>query len=171
MFTVAITAITTLLGFVSSLAPAIINAYTRKQDQAHEREMADKQLAAQQLGGQIALATEVARADTEQQRELYRYAAGPSGNSRVDALNSLVRPYITMVFFHLWLGVKTTALVVGAGAGMEIGALVALVWDDPTIAIFGAIIGFWFGNRAGLRVDTSYATMPVVREMKTDGRR
>ena len=110
MFTAAITAITTILGFVSSLAPAIINAYTRKQDQAHEREMADKQLAAQRLGGQITLATEVARADTEQQRELYRYAAGPSGNSRVDALNSLVRPYITMVFFHLWLGVKTTGV-------------------------------------------------------------
>lgn len=167
MFTAAITAITTILGFVSSFAPAIINAFTRSRDQLHERAMADKQLEAQRLGGQIALATEVARGDTEQQRELYRYAAGPSGNSRVDALNSLVRPYITMVFFHLWLGVKTTALVIGIGAGLEIGALCALVWDDPTIAIFGAIIGFWFGNRAvRMSVDQSYATLPVLKPDK-----
>lgn len=164
MITAALTAFTTIVGFLSSFAPALINAYTRKQDQAHERAMADKQLAAQQLGGQIALATEVARADTEQQRELYRYAAGPSGNSRVDALNSLVRPYITMVFFHLWLAVKSTALVVGIGAGLDIMVLCALVWDDPTIAIFGAIIGFWFGNRAVRQnVDQSYATLPVLK--------
>lgn len=158
-----IVAITTLLGFISSFAPAIINAWTRKTDQAHERAMADKQLEAQRQGGQISLATEVARGDTAQQSELYRYAAGPSGNKRVDALNSLVRPYITMVMFHLWLGVKTLALVVGIG-GMEIGALVGLVWDEPTLAIFGAIMGFWFGNRAMRQsTDPTYASLPVVK--------
>lgn len=164
MITAILTGLTTLLGFVSSFAPAIINAYTRKQDQAHERAMADKQLEAQRLGGQIALATEVARGDTAQQEQLYRYASVPSGNSRVDALNSLVRPYVTMVFFHMWLGVKTVALVIGIESGMQLGALVALVWDDPTIAIFGAIMGFWFGNRAVQRfIDPSYAAMPTVK--------
>jgi uncharacterized protein YbjQ (UPF0145 family) len=164
MITAIVTAITTILGFVSSFVPALINAYTRKQDQAHERAMADKQLEAQKVGGQITLATEVARADTAQQEQLYRYASAPSGNSRVDALNSLVRPYISMVFFHVWLGVKTTALVVGIMTGMEIMALVSLVWDDPTVAIFGAIMGFWFGNRAVQRnIDPSYAAMPTVK--------
>ena len=164
MFTGIVTAITTILGFVSSFAPALINAYTRKQDQAHERAMADKQLEAQKVGGQIALATEVARGDTAQQEQLYRYAAGPSGNKRVDALNSLVRPYITMVMFHLWLGIETTVLVIGINAGLDLAALVNIVWDEPTKAIFGAIMGFWFGNRAVQRfVDPSYAAMPVMK--------
>lgn len=159
-----ITGITTILGFVSSFLPALINAWTRKQDQAHERAMADKQLEAQRLGGQISLATEVARGDTAQQHELYRYAAGPSGNSRVDALNSLVRPYVTMVMFHVWLGVKTTALVVGVGAGLELAVLTGLIWDDPTAAIFGAVVGFWFGNRAVRQnIDPTYAAMPTIR--------
>jgi hypothetical protein len=26
--------------------------------------------------------------------------------------------------------------------------LMPLIWDDQTSAIFGAIIGFWFGGRA-----------------------
>lgn len=158
------TAITTILGFVTSFIPALINAYTRKQDQAHERAMADKQLEAQRLGGQITLATEVARADTAQQEQLYRYAAAPSGNRRVDALNSLVRPYVTMVLFHMWLLVKSTALYVAIGAGLEIAVILALVWDSDTAAIFGAIMGFWFGNRMVKHaVDQSYAAIPVVK--------
>lgn len=35
-----IVAITTILGFVSSFAPALINLFTRKADQAHEQRMA-----------------------------------------------------------------------------------------------------------------------------------
>jgi len=161
-----LTLIATLGGFISSFAPALINLFTRKADQAHEQRMAQYQLQAQAQGGQISLAVEVAKADTEQQRELYRYAAGPSGSKRVDALQSLVRPYITMVMFHLWLGIETLALVIGARAGMSLTELVNLVWDEPTQAIFGAIMGFWFGNRAvKANVDPTYAAMPTVRPM------
>lgn len=162
-----IVAITTLLGFLAPAIPALITLFTRKADQAHEQAMADKQLEAQKAGGQIALATEVARADTEQQRELYRYAAGPSGNERVDALNSLVRPYITMIMFHLWLGIETTVLVIGIKQGLQLSELVTLIWDEPTQAIFGAVMGFWFGNRAVKHfTDTSYAAMPTIRPVE-----
>lgn len=154
-------------GFVTSTLPSIITLFTRKNDQAHERAMADKQLEAAKVGGQITLATEVARADTAQQEQLYRYAAGPSGNSRVDALTSLVRPYITMIMFHLWLGIETTVLIVGIRSGLSLAELVALVWDEPTKAIFGAVMGFWFGNRAVKHfTDTSYAAMPVLKPTK-----
>lgn len=159
-----IVAITTILGFLAPAIPALIALFTRKNDQAHERAMADKQLEAAKVNGQITLATEVARADTEQQRELYRYASGPSGNERVDALNSLVRPYITMIMFHLWLGIETTVLIVGIRSGLGLAELVVLVWDEPTKAIFGAVMGFWFGNRAVKHfTDTSYATMPILK--------
>lgn len=66
--------------------------------------------------------------------------------------------------FHLWLGIETLALVIGARAGMGLSELVTLVWDEPTQAIFGAIMGFWFGNRAvKANVDPAYAAMPTVR--------
>ena len=159
-------------GFLSSTIPSLITLFTRKADHAHEQAMAQLQLQAQAQGGQISLAVEVARADTEQQRELYRYAAGPSGNQRVDSLTALVRPYITMVMFHLWLGIETTVLMVGMRSGLGLAELVALIWDEPTKAIFGAIMGFWFGNRAVKHfTDTSYAAMPVVKpvDFKTRG--
>lgn len=163
-----LTLIATLGGFISSFAPALINMFTRKADQAHEQRMAEFQLRAQAQGGQISLAVEVAKADTEQQRELYRYAAGPSGNKRVDALQSLVRPYITMIMFHLWLGIETLALVIGYRAGMGLTELVNVVWDEPTQAIFGAIMGFWFGNRAmKANTDPTYAAMPTIVPTKT----
>jgi hypothetical protein len=162
-----IVAITTLLGFIAPVVPALITLFTRKNDQAHERAMADKQLEAAKVNGQIGLATEVARADTEQQRELYRYASGPSGNQRVDALNALVRPYITMIMFHLWLGIETTVLIIGIRSNLSLAEIVALVWDEPTKAIFGAVMGFWFGNRAVKHfTDTSYASMPTVRPVE-----
>lgn len=162
-----IVAITTLLGFLAPAIPALITLFTRKADQTHEQIMADKQLEAQKAGGQIVLAVEVARADTEQQRELYRYAAGPSGNERVDALNALVRPYITMIMFHLWIGIETTVLVIGIRQGLSLEALVGLIWDDNTQAIFGAVMGFWFGNRAVKHfTDPAYAAMPIVKPLK-----
>lgn len=159
-----LTLIGILGGFLTSTVPSLITLFTRKADHAHEQAMAALQLQAQAQGGQISLAVEVARADTEQQRELYRYAAGPSGNERVDALNALVRPYITMVIFHLWLGIETTALVIGLRSGISLADLVKLIWDEPTQAIFGAVMGFWFGNRAVKHfTDTSYAAMPTVK--------
>jgi hypothetical protein len=159
-----IVALTTIFGFLSAAVPSIITLFTRKADHAHEQAMAQLQLQAQAQGGQISLAVEVARSDTEQQRELYRYAAGPSGNERVDALNALVRPYITMIMFHLWLGIVTTVLIIGIRQNLSLAEIVALVWDEPTKAIFGAVMGFWFGNRAVKHfTDTSYAAMPVVK--------
>lgn len=151
-------------GFITSTLPSLITLFTRKADHAHEQEMAKLQLQAQAQGGQISLAVEVARADTQQQSELYRYASGPSGNERVDSLNALVRPYITMIMFHLWLGIETTVLIVGIRQGLSLAELINLIWDEPTKAIFGAIMGFWFGNRAVKHfTDTSYAAMPVVK--------
>lgn len=162
-----LTLIGILGGFLTSTVPSLITLFTRKQDQAHEQEMAKLQMQAAAQGGQISLATEVARADTEQQRELYRYASGPSGNERVDALNSLVRPYITMIMFHLWLGIETTVLVIGIKQGLQLSELVALIWDEPTQAIFGAVMGFWFGNRAVKHfTDTSYAAMPTIKPVE-----
>lgn len=143
-----IVALTTIFGFLSAAVPSIITLFTRKADHEHEQEMAKLQIEAVREGGKIALATEVAKGDTEQQRELYKYAAGPSGNERVDALNSLVRPYITMIMFHLWLGIECTILIVGVRKDLGLAELVNIIWDEPTKAIFGAVMGFWFGNRA-----------------------
>lgn len=69
-----------------------------------------------------------------------------------------------MIVFHLWLGIETTALIIGIRNGLEIADLIKIVWDENTQAIFGAIMGFWFGNRAVRHnVDPTYAAMPVVK--------
>jgi hypothetical protein len=49
---------------------------------------------------QIDLAT--SQADIEQDKHIYDFASGPSGNRFVDALAVFVRPFITLVMFHLW---------------------------------------------------------------------
>ena len=32
-------------------------------------------------------------------------------------------------------------------SGMDIPGMLSAVWDEWTMAIFGAIMGFWFGSR------------------------
>ena len=142
-----ITGIVAILGAITGMVPAIMQFFTLKANNAQQLAMAQLQMQAAKEGGALQIDLANSQADIKQAEHIYGFASGPSGNRFVDALAIFVRPYITLVFFHLWIFIEVCLVIYGVNSGYDLGQLAKLVWDDNTSAIFGAIMGFWFGDR------------------------
>lgn len=140
-----------ILGALAGMVPAIVQLFTLKATNAQQLAMAQLQLQAQKEGVALQVDLANAQADVRQADAIYSFGAGPSGNKFVDALAVFVRPYITLVFFHLWVLLEVCLFIYGVNSGYDLGQLVKLLWPAETQAMFGAIIGFWFGDRMLLR--------------------
>jgi hypothetical protein len=139
---------------------------TLKANNAHQLAMAREQREAAKEGVALQVDLEMARADVKEAEFIHSFAAGTSGVKWVDALAILVRPYITLIFFHFWLLIEAGLFVYGVNSGYDLGQLAKLLWDDNTSGIFGAIIGFWFGTRMMTRGSQMAATMAVTQKGK-----
>jgi len=146
-----ITGIVAILGALAGFAPALIQLFTVKENNAQQLAMAKLQMEATKEGGALQVDLANAQADIKQADHIYAFASGSSGNRFVDALAVFVRPYITIIFFHLWILIEVCLVIYGINSGYDLGQLAKLVWDDNTAAIFGAIMGFWFGDRMMIR--------------------
>lgn len=156
-----LTALPAILGALAGMVPAIVQLFTLKANNAHQLAMAEQQRLAAKEG--IALQIDLAdtQADIRQADRIYSAYAGPSGNRFVDALAVFVRPYITLVFFHMWLLLEVGLFIYAVNSGYDLGQIVKLLWPPETQAMFAAIIGFWFGDRMMLRKDRMAATLAV----------
>jgi hypothetical protein len=56
-----------------------------------------------------------------------------------------------LAFFGIWAVMEVFLFVYAVNTGYDLGQLVKLLWPAETQAMFGAIIGFWFGDRMMLR--------------------
>jgi len=146
-----ITGIIGILGALTGLVPSIMQWLTLKANNAQQLAMAQLQLQATKDGVALQVDLANAQADIRQADHIYGFASGASGNRFIDALAIFVRPYITLVFFHLWLVLEVCLFIYGVNSGYDLGQLVKLIWSDETAGIFGAIMGFWFGDRMMLR--------------------
>lgn len=161
-------AIAAILGFLSSVAPLAIQYFSLKENnaQAIRLEELRQKGQLQEAASKVDLAN--VEADTRQSEHIYDFANTPTGYRFVDALVILIRPYITFVFFHFFLLIEASLFVYGVNKGYDLGQLAKLLWDDNTAAIFGAIIGFWFGNRMIVRGQQMQATLAVTKGTKND---
>lgn len=155
-----ITAITAVLGFLASFGPALLGYFSQKENNAQQLRLAQFQLEAAKEGHAAELAMADARADIQQQQSLYAYDAGSTGNKFVDALRGVVRPYITLVIFHIWVAIEVALLFYGIQRGLDLKQLVDIVWSQETAALFAAVIGFWFGQRAVKAGQAVVAALP-----------
>jgi len=158
-------AISAILGFLTSLGPSIVGYFSQKESNAQQLRLAQLQLEATRQGHAAELAIANAQADVQQQQSLYAYDAGSTGNKFVDAFRGIVRPYITMVLFHMWLAIEIALLLYGIARGMDLAQLVTIVWSQETAALFAAVIAFWFGQRAvkyGMAAALAPPLAPVV---------
>lgn len=144
-------ALPAILGALAGMVPAIVQLFTLKANNAHQLAMAQEQRQAAKEGVALQVDLANAQADIRQADHIYGFASGPSGNRFVDALAVFVRPYITLVFFHLWALLEVCLFIYGVNSAYDLGQLVKLLWPPETAAIFGAIMGFWFGDRMMLR--------------------
>lgn len=147
----AITAITTLLGALTGFAPMFIQYFTQKAQNAQQLALETLRLQAAREGTALQIDLATSQAGIEQDKRIYEFASGPSGYRFVDALAVLVRPVITLVMFGLYCWIKSLLTVYAINKGYDLGQLTLLIWDESDKATFGATIGFWFGDRMGLR--------------------
>jgi hypothetical protein len=158
-------ALPAILGALAGMVPSIVQLFTLKANNAQQLAMAQLQLQAQKEGVALQVDLANAQADIRQADAIYNFASGSSGSKFVDALAVFVRPYITLVFFHLWVLLEICLFVYGVNSGYDLGQLVKLLWPTETAAIFGAIMGFWFGDRMMLRgAQRMAATLAVTKK-------
>ncbi len=155
-------ALPAILGALAGMVPAIIQWLTLKANNAQQLAMAQLQMQAAKEGGAIQIDLANAQSDIRQADHIYSFGSGLTGNRFVDGLAVFVRPYVTLVFFHMWILLEVFMFIYAVNSGYDLGQLVKVLWSDETQAMFGAIIGFWFGDRMMLRgQDRMAATMSV----------
>lgn len=158
-----------LLGFFSSAVPDMFKLFRDGKDRAHELailklkiEYDREKLAATttentQVRHQQLQAIEVQNEGQEQLALNARVKDSLTGIHWVDALSGSVRPMITYAFFGLYVLVKAAqfALLMQPQLpwqnDMSVAQALVSLWTEEDVAIFSAIMAFWFGQRAMLR--------------------
>lgn len=158
-----------LLGFISSTVPDIFKLFRDAKDRAHEIALLKLQMEydreklaaiAQENAHARQQQLQAIEVQTEGQEQLAlnaRIKDSLTGIHWVDALAGSVRPMITYAFFGLYGLVKIAQFYLllhpelpWQGGLSPAQALVSL-WTEEDIAIFSAIMAFWFGQRAMLK--------------------
>jgi len=147
-----------LLGFVSSAVPDLFKLFRDGKDRAHEIALLKLQIEhAREANVQQLQAIEVQAGMVEQAALNERLRDNLTGIHWVDALAGSVRPVITYAFFGLYFLVKCAQfhLLVAPSlpwqSGMTLAQAMVALWTEEDIAIFSAVIAFWFGQRAMAR--------------------
>ena len=162
--TVLLAALPAILGALAGMVPALVQLFTLKANNAHQLAMAQLQMQAAKESVALQVDLAGAQADIRQTEHIYTFGSGPSGNRFVDALAVFVRPYITLVFFHLWILLEVFMFIYAVNSGYDLGQLVKVLWPAETQAMFGAIIGFWFGDRMIMRGSQQMAATLAVSQ-------
>lgn len=154
-----------LLGFISSATPDVFKLFRDAKDRAHEITLLKLQMEYEQARAKTqsaehaaeravrleAIALETAR--IEEAALNVRLKEQLTGIHWVDALAGSVRPVLTYSFFLLYALVKLAQFhllvhpVLPWAVGMNMAQALVLVWSEEDIAIFSAIMAFWFGSR------------------------
>lgn len=145
-----------LFGGLFRLAPEVLRWVDRKDERRHELAMFDKQLEADKLRGNQALAqiraesdAALGLADIQAVIEATRAQATVTGVRWVDALNSLIRPLLTfwwaVILYSVALGAQ---FIVLTQAGDTQLAAILKLWGPDEKAIAASIISFWFVDRS-----------------------
>lgn len=157
-----------LAGFVSATLPECLKLFREGKDRAHEVTLLTMQMQFERERQQAnvqALAAESMRhlQAIELQRDGVETVALNArvkdslvGQPWVDALAGSVRPVLTYAFCVIYGVVKYAqyhVLMHPILPWQDISAQQALVllWSEDDVALFTAVIGFWFGQRALVR--------------------
>lgn len=152
---------TTVVSFLTSGIPKIIDYFQTKKDQAHELEVLkaqterDLQLAqagylAQQKVEEIRVEGVQAQADSQEMiaRINHDIEVGKGAAQWVINARAMVRPSITYGLFLLLVVVDVAGMYYAYTTGVAFHDALAQIWDDDTQTIWASVISFWFGSQA-----------------------
>ncbi len=149
-----------LLGFGSSMVPDLLKLIQDKRDKAHEIELIKLQAQAADKQADNDLTKTIAIAEGQQAvaiQESYRTdvrSTIEAGFGWVAALSASVRPILTYLFFFLYVAVKYSQIHLMMNPTMPwqtaitFAEAISTAWGEEDMAIFSAIVAFWFGSRS-----------------------
>lgn len=139
-----ITIISTILGFFSSGFPSILKFFQDKIDKKHELDLMSMQIEFQKLNAGIQLQAIDVQAQSLQMQTMYENMN--TGVSWVDAYNAMVRPTIALSLFIAFMITKVPLIYLQMDL-IKVGTVVHGLWCEHDSALFGSVIGFYFGGR------------------------
>jgi len=164
-----LTLLSTVVGAATNLLPSIMNYFEKKQSQAHEKDMVALQMEAAKQNVQLNIQLENVKADNAEGQSVRDHDSSIDGGRFINSLRASVRPVVTYIFFILFCAIKICAVVVMMRNGIPIEKALPVIWDSETMALFGAIIGFWFGSRT---IQNFRATPgPVMKSVEKIGKK
>jgi len=137
-----------LLGFGTSFAPKVLDFFKDGQEHKQKLELMKMQMEMAEKGTALKLRELDAEADIAEAKGIYEHDKNLDGGGFVNALRASVRPVITYAFFLLFVAVEVSLLIAMLNSGQDLVSALPVLWNDEIMAIFAAIISFWFGNRA-----------------------
>jgi hypothetical protein len=156
-----LTLLSTLLGFVSSGLPKVLDFFQDRADKRHELElaqlqterelqMAERGFLAQQRVEEIKLEQVQTEGFYQEKQSLYQHdiEIGKGASQWVTNLRAMVRPTITFGLFSLLVIVDIVGIWYAYQTGASFPQMMQFVWDDETQAIWASIVAFWFGSQA-----------------------
>lgn len=156
-----LTLLSTLLGFVSSGLPKVLDFFQDRADKRHELElahlqterelqMAERGFLAQQRVEEIKLEQVQTEGFYEERQSLYQHdiEIGKGASQWVTNLRAMVRPTITFGLFALLVIVDVAGIWYAYTTGASFMQMMDYVWDDETQMVWASIIAFWFGSQA-----------------------
>ena len=136
-----------VLGFGTSFLPNVMDFFQDKQDKKHELAIMEVQIRQQKEVAVQQLEMVNVEADIRE-IEAIQKSVKNTDVKWIDGLRGSVRPVITYCFFGLFIFVEISAYVSLTASGISSLQAVQLVWDDEIMALFAAVLSFWFGGRA-----------------------
>jgi len=144
-----------LIGFLGSFLPELIKLYKDKKDKEHELVITRMQMEREEKGHQYTLEGINVQADVQSEIAAHTEDKYPvTGNKIMDGLIALygssVRPTITYCFFALYALTKYASYVSIKKyyTTLSWDMVMSKMWTSEDMAIFCAVIGYWFGQRA-----------------------
>ena len=136
-----------VLGFGTSFLPKVMDFFQDKQDKKHELAIMEVQIRQQKEVAVQQLEMVNVEADIRE-IEAIQKSVKNTDVKWIAGLRGSVRPVITYCFFGLFIFVEISAYVSLTASGISSLQAVQLVWDDEIMALFAAVLSFWFGGRA-----------------------
>ena len=139
-----------LLGFAGSALPEVFGYFKDKNEKKKAIEEQKIQADLMRERADINLEMFHAKAgDAEHERLLAHDETLTADKGVFGALRKSVRPVVTYSFFGLFAYIKWSVLQEALTLeDAEMIDALQLVWDAETKAMFGAVMAFWFGDRA-----------------------
>ena len=163
-----ITLLSPLLGILGSLLPSIVRIFERKQELKYQVDLTKLQMEAAVQNAQVQIAIEDAKADVADAESVRSFDNNVDGGRFINALRASIRPVVTYVFFITFILIKVCVVWVMVRQGASMPEMIRSVWDQDTMALFGAVMGFWFGSRILEKTGyggMTYGKIPVVKSI------